>query len=458
MYSNQISNTTITSHQELISSSTLNPEIENKDIKYFSAVASVQHIIRLKSLWNRFLRNPKIYAQFCDDKIAKKMFGQHIARVLYSNVSILHKVTMGLISTAKANDPEYHRLGTEDDEKEIFSMIPNDPNIDPSLEGTRKTPWQQAISSIGLNERNKSTMSEYGISILAKYAKSPKELLSSKELVRLRYIIQKSKKLGLNFNLHAEQVFFSIKQICHHPALEKLDSLLMIKDLHRIQNNIARLHLFLDILVRLHNYNHVNFTSMVEPIIHELTLLTYEINQISQIPIVDYSLFLKSLRYEFNNYDTALFPNITILGFPANSGMHSHFLATKIAKKILNISPNNQHLFGFYEHSNQYYETHDENLRYKILEINAQEKHSSQIHFINNSVMNGFTPYISEVNLAEIIKDLFAVNKLLQPKVLIIDNTNASSSVINLDSAILSLIESGALSLIYWESWQKKEY
>lgn len=228
------------------------------------------------------------------------MFGQHIARVLYSNVSRLHKITMGLISTAKANDTEYHRLGTEDDEKEIFSMIPNDPNIDPSLEGTRKPPWQQAISSIGLNERNKST------------------------------------KLGLNFNLHAEQVFFSIKQICHHPALEKLDSLLMIKDLHRIENNIARLHLFLDILVRLHNYNHVNFTSIVEPIIHELTLLTYEINQISQIPIVDYSLFLKSLRYEFNNYDTALFPNITILGFPANSGMHSHFLATKIAKKILN--------------------------------------------------------------------------------------------------------------------------
>lgn len=70
--------------------------------------------------------------------------------------------------------------------------------------------------------------------------------------------------------------------------------------------------------------------------------------------------------------------------------------------------------------------------------------------------MNGFTPYISEVNLAEVIKDLFAVNKLSQPKVLIIDNTNVSSSVINLDSAILSLIESGALSLIYWESWQKK--
>ncbi len=526
------------------------------------AYKKIQQMYKLKRLRRQFSSNPDLYKQFTTDRIGVDMFGRHIAAVGIRQNNTLVRKNNKYISRDTNYQSSYARNSVMRPIGD-FHTSPGLPiNTIPGFRlGLTLSRWQEAIQRSNKNGRQyQLSKSEYATSILRQFTSSTEMLLKSDEFKKLGELTLRKNS---NFSLHASEISHIMISVCSHDSLSNLGDL-HLEDTNRIRDNIARLHMFLSMLVSLHNNNYAEFTAMLEPVLHELSLLVYEITQITKLPLVNHKEFIrtlkdellgtghnvelvtdKSLKYksnrigielcpaidqfedgeEFKSYEITnllnynlyfysdtkqnrllintmklydfphseltgnsenditiiksyldnyglesyqlseqskgnlnlnkkAFSDIDVIGYPANSGMHAHTLGLLISKLILGVNNKNKDQFSFDEPNinQQYHETED--TRSHILGLRKNDK--PDIHIINGSVMNVFTPYIQGNSINEYVKKQQQDEKLDKPhNVIVIDNTNADYHNLQLDENVQSLINEGKLTLIFWESGQK---
>ncbi len=440
--------------------------IQNKqyDLEDNEAAVKIQHIFKLNLLWQSLLIKPQeTYRTFSNDKIATEMFGKHVAN---SNDKKLNHnfITTDLLSARV----KYYREW-DGNKNSTFNMMPNDQEleIEVSAKGTGNTQWQNIIAEFGI-DRYENTKTQKAIDILSRYAKNGEAILKSKELAKLKQVSSQNKS-SLNFSLHAQEIYAIIVKVCSHPSLKLLDSQVPnIKT--RIEDNLARLHMFLDILVNLHYNNHIKFTAMLEPIVHELSLLVYEITtELTSKPIVTYEEFNQAVQNEFLGEAGGIFAinqendQIGVNGYPANSGMHANTLGLHLINKILDINDANANEHIFWEYNQEYEQYHEINGTREIilggLTVRVNEDPTlPDIHAVNGSVLDGFSKYThGVVNLREFVEKLLAKNSFHNNRhnVIFLDTTNSDYNNIKLDDKTQKLVNQGSLTIILWESWQK---
>ena len=423
-----------------------------------NAIKKIQQIYKLKQLWKQFVSNPEKYMEFSNDKLGHCMFGRHIAGTLDIKSSILYKEQYVTSDPYDSRDMSaiYYRQ-SRITQKDVFHMLPEsqEGGLRVDIAGSGLTRWQFAIKIVG-NNRLDITKSENANKVLSKYAKNGADVLKSKEFVLLLNCISKK---NINFSLHAKEVYLMIERVCKHSTFQSLGQR-NSETQERIKDNFARLHMFLDILVNLHNDTHIKFTAMLEPVIHELSLLIYEVTQLTKEPLITYEEFNESIQKEFLGHNgTAKIhkqnAQIDVYGYPANSGMHSHTLGLHLCKVLLDINGVNKDQYSFKEYGiDHYVETKD--TRSVVLGLQKSDV-SPSIHIVNGSIMNGFAPYTKGVELNNFVgelsdKEYFANNKR---NIILLDNTNGNYKDLQLIAETQKLINDGLLTIIIWESWQK---
>jgi hypothetical protein len=439
----------------------------NYDNQQINSIKKIKKVYKLKSLYKNFVNNPiSTYKNFSNDKLANEMFGKHIAAISKSikQDGEIYDINLMPVPDYITTDNNlnienlYHRSSTFAKMQHFnttkFIKLSNKLNINNT--GITLSKWQHTIKSIK-NDRIQNTQTKDAKNILKEYAQQAEQILDSEELKKLKILTISCKEL--NFSLHAQELYAMITKVCNYLKIQNLDNLENETKI-RIQDNIARLHMFLTMLVTLHNYNHIKFTAILEPIIHELSILIHEIININKKPFITYEEFNKSIDNEFLSENGILkinrkYNKISICGFPANSGMHAHTLGLYISKNILNIDHTNKTEYSFKEYGNDhYYETIDTNA--DILEISKGDKFPS-IHIVNGSIMNGFNLYTNGIDLNKFVNSLFedGIFNNNRHNVIILDSTNSDYNNLKLDDKIQSLINDELLSIIIWESWQK---
>ncbi|HMT02759.1 MAG TPA: hypothetical protein PKD00_05535, partial [Burkholderiales bacterium] len=448
-YGGQLYNLKLIKNEAIKSSEfLLKKEYSEKETK---SAEKIQKIFKLKSLYKKFVNNPsKTYKTFSNDKLANEMFGKHIATISTSDNQI--KVP-DYITTDQYLD--YHRSAYSAKQQTFHTTnlrILSDPSKITTL-GVTLSNWQGAIERTK-NDRMQNTQTKDAEDILKQYAKTSQQILSSEELKKLKAI----SFYKFNFSLHAQEVHEMIIKVCNHIENNGLNNI-QNENSNRIRDNIARLHMFLTMLVTLHNNNHIKFTAMLEPVIHELSILVYEITNINSTPFITHQEFNQAIKKEFlEENGTAKinkkYENISASGYTANSGMHAYTVGLYISKIILNNNDENKTLYSFKEYGkDHYYET--ENIA-NSLGI-PKNDNSPNIHIVNGSVMNGFTPYTRGVDINKFIGNLLEEGMFRNNKhnIIVLDNTNANYDNLKLDDETQILIDKGLLTIVVWESWQK---
>jgi hypothetical protein len=146
------------------------------------------------------------------------------------------------------------------------------------------------------------------------------------------------------------------------------------------------------------------------------------------------------------------------------------FLAKKLITE-LNISDAKYYV---HEPDNNYYELigenrfdpskkknqilHENNKMAYLLNMPSGNIDDSNIFIVNNSVMEGFTPYIGTADINTLAKDFLQNNgsKKHKPLIMILDSTNARYSKPDLNEDTLESVKNGELVILSWESLQKK--
>ncbi|MCC2667396.1 MAG: hypothetical protein K0S63_1312, partial [Gammaproteobacteria bacterium] len=427
-----------------------------------AAAKKIQDIFRLKCLWDKLTADPILYTTFSNDKIANSMFGAHIANFGFSPVT---KSTRNYVTDVRGpviSDNVYHRSDPKGI-AEHFHMMPAEEqgNLTVPRAGTRRTKWQEAIHRFSVDEnRLDNTKTPEGARVLKIFFRSASQILHSKEFMILRTIGYYSKYQNFNFSLHAQELYDMLTVVCEQPALNNLD-FLMPPIRERVENNLSRTYLFLSMLVYLYNNNHVKFGALMEPLVHEISLLVLETITINQKPLINHEQFVQDIQKEFLSSPNAFgtfninhnrgYQNIKVIGYPANSGMHAYTLSLYIARIILEINDkiNEPHFFSDYP-AYAYYETIGN--ASKILKI-KNNPDLPNIHIINLSVM-GYGGHTEGGNINTYLGEasLFDYHK---HQVVIIDATCTDYKHLALEQEFQDLIEEKKLTLIVWESGQK---
>ncbi|MCC2667343.1 MAG: hypothetical protein K0S63_1259, partial [Gammaproteobacteria bacterium] len=490
------------SFQPIMSSISDVPEAkERSNGREALAAQKIQTIYRLKRLWDRLTADPAYYQTFSNDAISQQMFGAHVAsfivssdgrsaRNYISNIKVekkigfldkYHRITPnGSHETFERRTASflYYRFDS-DGVVDTFNMMPAEElnGLEIGKAGICRTKWQDAIVRFKSDEsRLLNTKTKEGVEILKKFSKTPREILCSKEFIMLYIIGNNIEYEKFNFSLHAQELCDMLTFVCQQPVLKNLN-LLEEPIKTRVQDNLSRIYLFLCMLVYLHNNNHVKFGALIEPLVHEISLLVFEIIALTQAPLITHQQFLRDIRKEFLGsanisgtfkVNHATYPNIHVLGYAANSGMHAYTLSLYITKIILGINAQTQgqHVFNDYRLHNEhpaYYETRDS--ASKILKIariaspseilkNGGNFQPPNIHIINVSVL-GYKAHTEGWDINKYFNqhiDLFNNGK---QHVIIMDTTCVYYNYLALEEPLQNLINRGLLTIIAWESWQK---
>lgn len=432
---------------------------KHEPLKKQIAAQKIQKIVRLKLLWKSFLKNPDIYKDFSDDNIANNMFGMHVARIKKENKN----VNMEYITNSKEVVTYYREGNSEEQKFKAFPMDSTFTNIPVAFLGTGKSRWEKNIQKFLSNKNRQShTKKIYANKILNNFASDFSALIRSKEFNKLKAISRRNKS---PFSLHAEEICNIMEWLYKCDKLKDLDKRNLLEfDIKRIQSNIARMHMFLSMLVYLHNNSHTKFATLMEPLLHEISLLMLEIKHMSVTnEIIHLQEFSRSVNDEFL-YSPGTFgveekhlSHLVVMGFPANSGMYAHSLSLILAQNILGIKPQNKKNFSFtvYKESEHYFET-KQPIRglLKIKEVN-DIKSNPDIYLINASILDGFSPYSGGTNVNHLLEELLRTVNIKKHTVLVIDITTTDYAQLRLSALVQNLLSKQLLTLIFWESWQK---
>lgn len=221
---------------------------------------------------------------------------------------------------------------------------------------------------------------------------------------------------------------------------------------------ITRLALILNMAVLFYKYNYERFAFLLYGITHEISLLLNGLFEKGKIPL-DYNQFKKMTDKNSNSYfglDLSTLKNSTSIAAPAMSGTHAFAMAMSLAKKI---SPQKSPKIGIikpcyfeFEHLLQD-KKHPED---KKSEVKEQDD-LKDIYFLSTG------PIVNSNGVVEPGTDINKlIEKLLQgkgdfpkPIVFVMDTTTGLRQNLKLNAKAQELVNSGKISIIGFESYQK---
>lgn len=437
------------------------------------AAKRIQESYRQLRMWNKFVENPRHYDELSNDKIGQQMFGKHIASFFKQDL-----VDTGASFVTTQINKQYHRSEnsaiTADDfhsfpQENLSHLMQNKSTHDTAMVtqlGITRSLWRETLSS-QLKNRIAHSMTPNGRQTLSAYAQTADALLSCRELNRLQHLAADKR---FNFSLHAQELHTMIGRVLS--AVNQLGPL-DLTDQQRIQDGIARLHFFLTLLVKFNNCTHTKFAAIFEAVIHEVSLLALDCMLLNH-PIVSHAEFAQSVSDEMLGKEgkpgilgvpnkTQTEPSaLRVCAYPANSGMHAHSLALLLCGELLGQEKSSSSFYAYSnnENKNHYYETNP--TREPLLESLGikENKTSPNVHVLNGSVMNGFTPYTAGESLNQFVSQLNlgeASSSSSHPPhhIVVIDITTTDYKNLKLKDKTKAAIESGQLSVVFWQSWQK---
>jgi hypothetical protein len=231
-----------------------------------------------------------------------------------------------------------------------------------------------------------------------------------------------------------------------------LDMISGLPDEQYSLEQISRLALILNMAVLFYKHNYERFAFLLYGITHEISLLLNGLFERGKTPL-DYNQFKEMIDKNDNSYfglDLSTLENSTSIAAPAMSGTHAFSMAMSLAKKL---SPNKSPKIGIIKPC--YFEF-EHLLKEEKQSEDKEQDHLKDIYLLSTG------PIINNEGVAPGTDINKLVEKLLQgkddfpkPIVFVMDTTSSLRQNLKLNAKTQELVNSGKISIIGFESYQK---
>ena len=224
---------------------------------------------------------------------------------------------------------------------------------------------------------------------------------------------------------------------------------------------VARLSLFIEMAVTLHNDDYPRLATLVCPIVHEISLLLLKYNEVQQRPFISFTQY-QSIAFDESkqllNIDQAFKTDYDFTALPAHAGSHANFIVSKLAMRICQsgCDADEKNPVTIKRVGQEYWEVVHHSRKYVLLgncvTPNSQEE-ADIVRMTAGPIGDYFEGSYPAININKLLREEIDKNKKLQ--VVIVDITSALYANLVLENDVIELVKSKGISLLFWESGQK---